>query len=88
MVTFNISSLLYLYYCDYSKFTLIIQHTLLEYSDTFPVLNLRFDNILTMHDLFTMFDVHVVSQFLQECDFYKKIKDFIRLHVVHNFCQI
>ena len=32
-------------------------------SDTFPARNLLFFNVQTMHDLFTMFDVHVLLQF-------------------------
>ena len=37
-------------------------------------------------DLFTMLDVHVLLQFLQDCKF--KFKGFIRIHVLRNFCHI
>ena len=59
--------------CIFCDCPLTIQHIFLECSDTFSARNLLFGNVKTMHDLFTMFDVNVLLQFLQECDFYNKI---------------
>ena len=57
-----------------------IQLVFLECTDTFPARNLLFGNVQTMHDLFTMFDVHVLSQFCRNVIFTTKFKGFIRLH--------
>ena len=49
------------------------------FPDTFPVRNSLFGDTLyiqTMQHLFTMFNVQILLQFLQECDFYKKFNKF------------
>ena len=62
---------------------LTVQHIFYSFQ-TFPGRSLLFGNVDTMLDLSTVFKVHVLLQFLQECDF----NCFIRLHLLHNFCQI
>ena len=40
-----------------------------------------------MHDLFTMFDVHVLKQYIYNLHF-TKFKGLIRLHFLRNFYHI
>ena len=39
----------------------------------FALWKLTFGNVYTMKDLFTMFDVHALLQFLQKCNIYNKV---------------
>ena len=67
-------------FCDYP---LTIQNIFLQCSDTFPARNLLFGNVQTMHDLFTIFDVHVLIQFLQECDFLQQNLNVLFVYMLY-----
>ena len=59
----------------------------LPFNYTPHFLFLRFGNVQSMHDLFALFDIHVLLQFLHDVIFTTKFKALIRLLVLRNFVK-
>ena len=52
---------------------LSVYHILLECCDFTPIRNTLFNNIQSMHDLFTNTSYHIILRYLKECDLYQKL---------------